>query len=172
MSIAAIGALIPALGKILEKIIPDPNEAARIQAELATEMFKADSEFYKAAGGIIAAEAKGESWMQRNWRPITMLTFVFIIANNYIFVPYIQFAADMFGYTVIVPTLEIPDGLWGLLQIGIGGYIASRGVEKTVQSIQKGGTPLLGAKQPTQPTITVADLNKSQADLLAELRGA
>ena len=57
-----------------------------------------------------------------------MLVFVFIIANNYIIVPYVT----AFGATV--PTLEIPNGLWALLNVGIGGYIASRGIEKIVKS--------------------------------------
>lgn len=171
MSLAGVATLLGPLGKILEKIIPDPNEARRIQAELAKEMFKADSEFYKAAGSIITAEAQGESWMQRNWRPLTMLTFVFIIANNYILVPYVQFMADLAGYTIIVPTLEIPDGLWTLLQIGIGGYIASRGIEKTAAKVQKGGIPIVGNSTPKN-VVTIDEFNASQKDLLEQLRKA
>lgn len=166
MSIAAIAALIPAIGKIIETVVPNPNQAAEIKAQLATQMFAADSEFYKAAGSIITAEAQGESWMQRNWRPITMLTFVFIIANNFILAPYIQFLASLAGYTLILPTLEIPEGLWGLLQIGIGGYIASRGVEKTVQSVQEGGTPILSNKGGLTPD----DLREDREALMAEMR--
>jgi hypothetical protein len=167
--------LIPAIGGILNKIIPDPNERERIKAEMAKEMMNADSEFYKAAGSIITAEATGESWLQRNWRPITMLTFVFIIGNNYILVPYIQFMAALFGYRVIVPTLEIPTGMWGLLQIGIGGYIASRGVEKVTTSIQQGGVPLIGSRQQSVAThpvdvVTRDDLDASRRALLDELR--
>jgi hypothetical protein len=167
---AQLLALIPAIGQILNKIIPDPNERTRIQAELAKEMLNAEGEFYKAAGSIITAEAKGESWMQRNWRPVTMLTFVFIIANNYILVPYIQFMSGLFGANLLVPTLDIPEGLWGLLQIGIGGYIASRGVEKTVQTVQQGGTPLFSA-QPKN-AVTKEDLERDRHKLLDELRGA
>lgn len=174
LGIAGIAALLGPIGNILNKIIPDPNEAARINAEITKEMMNADGEFYKAAGSIITAEATGESWMQRNWRPITMLTFVFIIANNYIIVPYVQFMADMLGYMVVVPTLEIPQGMWGLLQIGIGGYIGSRGVEKVVSSIQAGGVPLLGNRQPAQiapPTVNVNMADPERDKLLATLRG-
>ena len=79
---------------------------------------------------IIVAEAQGGSWIQRSWRPITMLTFVFIIANNYILVPY----AVAFGASV--PMLDLPPGMWSLLTVGIGGYIGGRTYEK----VKKMGT--------------------------------
>ncbi len=173
MALSAIAALLPSIGTILNKIIPDPNEARRIEAELAKEMFSADSEFYKAAGAIITAEAQGESWMQRNWRPLTMLTFVFIIANNYIIAPYVQFAFTFFGSDMVLPTLEIPAGMWGLLQIGIGGYVASRGIEKTIKSVQQGGVPLVGSRNyPKEGAVSKADLQQSNNDLLEQLRNA
>ena len=53
-----------------------------------------------------------------------MLAFVAIIVNNYILVPY----AVAFGASV--PMLEIPPGMWGLLTVGIGGYIGGRTYEK------------------------------------------
>lgn len=174
-------ALIPAIGAILNKIIPDPNEAKRIEAELMKEMLSTDSEFFKAAGSIITAEAKGESWMQRNWRPITMLTFVFIIANNYIFVPYftwltdIAFAKGWIETAIVIPALDVPEGLWGLLQIGIGGYIASRGVEKTVQKVQSGGVPMLGGKSSAEVervSKDVQEMKTEQKELLNQLRTA
>lgn len=162
--------LVPAIGKILNRIIPDPNEAKRIEAELTKEMMNSESELYKAAGSIITAEAKGESWMQRNWRPITMLAFVFIIANNYILAPYVQFIATLFGSGITLPTLSIPDGMWGLLQIGIGGYITSRGVEKVTKSVQTGGTPLIGGKK--KDAVTREDLKEDREALIQELRNA
>lgn len=169
MSLAGITALLGPLGAIIEKVIPDPNKAAEIKAQMQAEMFRADSEFYKAAGSIITTEASGESWLQRNWRPLTMLSFVTIIVNNYIVAPYVAFFGSMFGSDISLPILEIPAGMWGLLQIGIGGYVASRGVEKTVEKIQKGGVPLIGSKLP-DGAVTKEDLASDRAALLAELR--
>ena len=80
---------------------------------------------------VIVAEAQSESYLVANWRPITMLSFVTIVVNNYIFAPYLQ----LFGVPYVI--LDIPPDMWGLLQIGIGGYIASRGAEKTMR-IYKG----------------------------------
>lgn len=165
-------ALLPALGKIIEKVIPDPNKAQELKNEIMVASLNADSELYKAKGSIVTAEVKGESWMQRNWRPITMLTFVFIIANNYIIAPYAGYISSIFGWAdeagnfLTVPVLSIPDGMWGLLQIGIGGYIASRGVEKVTGKVQQGGVPLIGAKK------TQINPNISKDELLAALKSA
>ena len=56
---------------------------------------------------VIEAEAKGESWLQRNWRPITMLTFLVLVV------------CDSFGLLVF----RLSNEAWTLLQIGIGGYV-------------------------------------------------
>jgi hypothetical protein len=65
---------------------------------------------------IILAEAKGESFLQRNWRPITMLTFVGLVV------------ADSVG----VLAVPLASEAWTLLQLGLGGYVVGRSVEKTV----------------------------------------
>jgi len=77
---------------------------------------------------IIIAEAQGDSWLQRNWRPVTMLVFVVIIANNYILFPYVQ----LFGGPAV--KLEIPPDMWSLLKLGIGGYIIGRSAEKGIKT--------------------------------------
>ena len=110
--------------KIINKFVPDKEQAAKLQAELRSELMKYEAEFVSYQRDVIVAEAKGESWIQRNWRPITMLTFVFIIANNFVFVPY---------FTDAKP-LEIPQGMWTLLNIGLGGYIVGRSAEKGIKT--------------------------------------
>lgn len=104
---------------------------AKAQNELTTKVISyAEAEMNNKAQ-IITAEAKGDSWLQRSWRPITALVFVFIIANNYILYPYIT----AFGGKAVA--LDIPPDMWQLLKIMIGGYVVGRSVEKTVK-IYKG----------------------------------
>ncbi len=60
-----------------------------------------------------------------------MLTFVAIIANNYILYPYLAlFWSD-------APVLEIPPDMWGLLKIGLGGYVVGRSGEKIATAWKK-----------------------------------
>ena len=124
--------LIPTIGRTIEKAVTDKDAARRLKAEIETLLITAQSSMVESQSKIIIAEAQGESWLQRNWRPVTMLTFVFIIANNYIFVPY----AVAFGSGV--PMLDIPPGMWSLLTVGIGGYIGGRSYEKGLK-IKNGG---------------------------------
>jgi hypothetical protein len=88
---------------------------------------------------IIKVEGTGESWLQRNWRPMLMVTVASILANNYVLVPWLH-AVGASG----APILELPVGLWNLLTVGVGGYIVGRTAEKTSDkwSINIGGNKL------------------------------
>ena len=113
---------------LLDKFFPDKDEANK--AKLALMQMKENGELaeLQTSAGIVTAEANSEHWLAANWRPITMLTFVFIIANNYIIYPYLSlFFAE-------APILEIPPDMWELLKIGLGGYVVSRGVEKSIKN--------------------------------------
>lgn len=126
----ALSSLVPSIGRVIEKAVPDKDLARKLTHDIDVLVMGLQSTVISAKQAIIVAEAQGASWIQRNWRPITMLTFVFIIANNYIFVPYaVAFTADAEGVSPI-PMLDIPPGMWGLLTVGIGGYIGGRSAEK------------------------------------------
>jgi len=113
---------------LLDKFFPDKDEANK--AKLALMQMRQNGELSKlqTSAGIITAEASSEHWLAANWRPVTMLTFVVIIANNYILYPYLSlFITD-------APMLEIPTDMWDLLKLGIGGYTLGRTAEKCVKS--------------------------------------
>ncbi|MCH2037742.1 MAG: holin family protein [Rickettsiales bacterium] len=113
--------------KMIDKIFPDPAEKARAQALLIEKEKEGELQEIEASMKVIVAEARG-SYLQRNWRPITMLVFVAIIANNYILYPYLSlFWRD-------APVLELAPEMWDVLKIGIGGYIAGRSVEKSISN--------------------------------------
>ena len=121
-------AILPGAFKVIDQAVTDKDLAMELKNKLQMAALQGELVSMETARDIIVAEAKGESPLQRNWRPITMMVFVAIIANNYILVPY----AAAFGFPV--PALEIPPDMWGLLTVGIGGYIASRGVEKGLKT--------------------------------------
>ena len=89
-----------------------------------------ETDALKQKAEVIKAEANSKFRIAAIWRPLTMLGFLAVIMNNYVLAPYIELFFD-----VTVPVLEIGPEMWGLLKVGIGGYIASRGVEKVVPSI-------------------------------------
>jgi hypothetical protein len=127
--IPAIGALI---GKVVDRAIPDRDKAEELKAQMTLALIQEGNAELQGAVSIIQAEAQGESWMQRNWRPILMLTIVAIVANNYLVAPYLA------AMGLEAPTLELPERLWDLMTLGVGGYIGGRSIEKAV-SAWKGG---------------------------------
>ena len=129
---------IPIIGKVLDKglsivdkMVLDKDQADKLKNAIKSQMLTQNhDELVKeldAQMKIILAEAKG-GWMQRNWRPILMLTIVAIIFNNYVFAPYIGL---FFPDKSLM--LELPGGLWALLNVGVGGYVAGRTVEKVLK---------------------------------------
>ena len=116
---------------LLDKFFPDKDAANK--AKLMLMEMKQNGELSKlqASAGIVTAEANSDHWLAANWRPITMLTFVFIIANNYILYPYLALFFEE------APKLEIPPDMWALLKIGLGGYVVGRSVEKAVTGLKK-----------------------------------
>jgi hypothetical protein len=125
-----INLLIPALSGIINKLIPDKEAAAQAQIQLLTIAQAGELKELETAMSIITAEAKSDHWIVAAWRPITMLTFVAIVANNYIVYPYLS----LFWHEA--PVLQLPPDLWDLLKIGLGGYVVGRSVEKTAKHLK------------------------------------
>ncbi len=127
-----IGPLLGIGEKIIDKIWPDPAKAAEAKARLMEMASQGDLDDMRIHMQAIVAEAKSEHTITATWRPITMLVFVAIIANNYIIAPYVQL---IFGVDVQLP---LPPQMWDLLKIGLGGYVVGRSVEKAVKGWRNG----------------------------------
>jgi len=130
--IPAIGALI---GKVIDRAVPDQAEAARLRGQMLDILHTSGMAELEAQAKLILAEAQGASWLQRNWRPVLMLVVVAIIANNYLVAPYIN---ALFG-AGSVPVLDLPERLWDLMTLGVGGYVAGRSAEKIVATWKGAG---------------------------------
>ena len=120
---AIIGPLVTSLLGVVDKAVEDKDLAAQIKARLNEQVLNGSLKELEAAASIIVAEAQGESWLQRNWRPLLMVLFGTIIANNYMLVP-------IFG----TPAAEIPPDMWDLLKLGVGGYVVGRTAEKSLKA--------------------------------------
>lgn len=126
-----IGAIISTVTTLIDRIFPDKAKAAEAKIELLKLQTQGELQKIAAASEVVSAEIKGDSWLQRNWRPITMILFVIIIANNYLIAPYLI----SFGYKALM--LDLPQKMWSLLEIGLGGYIIGRSAEKVTKIWRK-----------------------------------
>lgn len=134
---------------ILDKFITDPKDklAAQLQVEtmahdLEVQALKADTDFAVAQASVVVAEAKSDSWIASNWRPIFALTLTSIVAFNYILAPIINMfastcAVDPKGVLQCVgrlKALDIPPNMWGLITLCLSGYVVGRSVEKVTDT--------------------------------------
>lgn len=138
---AGIGDLMKGIGSLAKDIrtavkgheMP-PEAKAELDGkliELEGKISEADTKIAEYRSSIIIAEAQGQSWLQRNWRPLLMLTIIAIVANNYVIFPYAAL------FTAKVKMLELPANLWALLKIGVGGYIVGRSAESITKTLRR-----------------------------------
>ena len=134
MGLPLIGAVTKIAGSVLDigkRFIADKTKLAEFQNAVDKEVLNIAETELKRASDVIIAEAKGGSFLQRNWRPILMLSFTAIIINNYILAPYLD---AIVGSGI---QLDIPPNMWALLKIGVGGYIVGRSAEKGIENWRK-----------------------------------
>lgn len=93
----------------------------QLQMTMTAKLLDHEKAVLTQQAAIIKAEAQGGSWLQRNWRPITMLTFLVLVV------------CDQFGLL----TFRLADEAWTLLQVGIGGYVVGRSAEKIAPNVVK-----------------------------------
>jgi len=120
-------------GKVLDVVdefVEDKDLSRQLKNALRMRIVEvAHNEFtslLNSQTSIIIAEARGDSWLQRTWRPLIMAEFGIIILNNYIVAPYIGMLAGPEYSTM----LEIPPDMWSLLKLGLSGYVVGRSMEK------------------------------------------
>lgn len=116
----AKGILAPVLG-IVDKAVKDKDLAAKLKNDLQVQGLELIHAELQAQSSIIVAEANSESWLARNWRPITMLTFVALIVMQWL------------GLTDQTITEEQSVELLGLIKVGLGGYVMGRSAEKVAK---------------------------------------
>ena len=113
---------------ILDKFVADKSERDKLKAEINQALIEAEQKTIQKASENVKAEIQGETWLQRNWRPLLMVVIITIIANNFVLVPYLSL------FTSKAVVLELPNELFKLMEIGVGGYVVGRSVEKGIRN--------------------------------------
>ncbi len=117
--------IIAPVTKLIDEVHTSPEEREGLRLEFYKLQFgifektmEYEQQLLKAKSDIIVAEAQG-NWLTASWRPITMLTFLLLVV------------LDSFGLLAS----PLADEAWLLLQIGLGGYVTGRSMEKLVPKI-------------------------------------
>ena len=103
------------------------KDIKKIEAELSFKLLDYQKELIQAQSKIITAEAEGESWLQRNWRPVVMLTLVGLVVSYF------------FGLApeYLINNPDIVEELFSIVKIGLGGYVIGRSAEKGIREWKK-----------------------------------
>jgi hypothetical protein len=128
----ALAGLMDIGGKLIDKLIPDPEAKARAQLELAKlaqdgELAKLanDTKLYETEQNNLSArhtaDMASDSWLSKNIRPMTLIA---------IFVGYFMFAMmSAFGYNANESYVTLL-GQWGMLVMSF--YFGGRTLEKII----------------------------------------
>jgi hypothetical protein len=116
MSLDPLTAALDAGKTIIDKIWPDAGEMERSKVQMALAIFAGQAE-------IVKAEAQSQHWLAACWRPILMLTFGGLIVARWL------------GWSAPNITEAEVLKLWDIVQLGLGGYVIGRSVEKVVPAI-------------------------------------
>ena len=98
---------------IVDDVVEDKDEANRLKFEIQRQLIENKSSELEAAAKIVLAEAQG-CWLQRNWRPLLMVTFAGLVV------------AHWFGFTAPDIPETVQNSLLNIVVVGIGGYVVGR----------------------------------------------
>lgn len=109
--------------QLIDRLWPDQEKKDQAKLALMEMAQKGELTELTVRGDIVKTEAASEHWLAANWRPILMLTFGGLIV------------ARWFGWAA--PNLTEAEylKLWSIVEVGIGGYVVGRSVEKIAPSI-------------------------------------
>lgn len=127
MALPIIGALIKpvsdVLNTVLKRVLPeDPELQRKAQSEVLAALHGQHMQELQAAMAVIVAESQG-GLLARNWRPIVMLTFTGLVCAHWL-----GFTPPNLPETVVMKLLD-------LVQLGLGGYVIGRSVEKVAPAV-------------------------------------
>lgn len=123
----ALGAIAGPLFDVIDKAVTDKDERNRLKAQIQSQLIDSENSIVKAQMQIILAEAGGESWLQRNWRPLVILWFAGLVG------------AYWFGVAPENLTPETVQSLFDIIQYALSGYIVGRSAEKITKTISGSG---------------------------------
>lgn len=125
--------LLPIIGEVLKKVVPDTAQRDQLNAQLTTALAENERAILDAARSVIVAEASSESPLARNWRPVLMYLLMALIV-------WIAVIAPVFG--IVDQTLRaltnVPDNIWTLLIVGMSGYMVGQSGERIAKMFTLG----------------------------------
>jgi len=125
-----IGGIFKPVVDLIEHTMPSGADKIQLQQKIleaqaaaAQQAMEYERQLMDAQSKVILAEAQGSSWLQRNWRPLMMVFFASLVGARWL------------GYSAPgMSEAEVME-LWGIIKLGLGGYVIGRSVEKVAPTV-------------------------------------
>lgn len=125
-----IGGIFKPVVEVIEHTMPSGEDKIKLQqtvvaaqAAAAQQAMEYEKQLMDAQSKVILAEAQGQSWLQRNWRPMMMVFFASLIGARWL-----GYSAPGMSETEVME-------LWEIIKLGLGGYVVGRSVEKIAPTV-------------------------------------
>ena len=110
------------VGSVIDGLTTSNDEKSAAKQKLSQTVLTALNDATRAQADIIQTEMKG-NWLQRSWRPLTMLAFVVLLIIRWT------------GLSDHKIDLQLEIQLMELIKLGLGGYVVGRSVEKIAGTV-------------------------------------
>ena len=135
---ALLPVIAPLVGDVIRRVLPeDSNKRLEVEREINMALMSNSQAIEQAAASVILAESKSEHWITATWRPILMLTITAIVGWNFLIAPLIELVVLLSTNDQVPLSIPLPEQLWNLLMIGVGGYVVGRSGEKIAKNLKK-----------------------------------
>jgi hypothetical protein len=126
--------LIGPIASLLNKFIPDKDEANRLAHEIATLAERQAHELAKLQSEVNKTEAAHKSLFVAGWRPAIGWICGLGMLSNYILIPVANFVLALNASEIVIPSLDMADMmpvLLGMLGLGtLRTYEKTKGVSR------------------------------------------
>ena len=123
-----IGAILPVLSKVLDRIIPDPEARRAAEMEIQKTLLENEGEITKAMQEVMVADSQQDDKYVKRARPTVVYWSLGLITGIAVVSP--------FGYAddIVSALAKVPDALYTLMAVGIGAFSLTRGGEKMARN--------------------------------------
>lgn len=129
-----LGGIISVAKDAIGKLFQTDEDKAQAQAILDKTAGDLQLEVAKIQGDLLKVDANGNN-LQKSWRPLLMIGFgavlMVILSINFIIFPIME----VFGK--VPPFIVMPEEIWSLLELVMGGCVVGRSVEKVTGIIRR-----------------------------------
>jgi len=101
---------------VIDKEIQDETLKKKLKERIKLKLEEIKIELLKCGLALRLVE---HSWLQKNWRPLTVVMLTGMVVCNYVLCPLLGLAP-----------VEIPSEVFRVIEIGLGAYVVGRTIEK------------------------------------------